>query len=108
MNEMITMPVVVGLIIGTALLSAVVTQSLPRVPKWWNALKNAIKRKSTRRRSSVDMVDVIIIAQLQERIDEMEEMMNEVAANSYRRENNRKNNIRREVRDYLKELQNSK
>ena len=37
MNEMITMPVVVGLIIGTALLSAVVTQSLPRVPKWWNA-----------------------------------------------------------------------
>ena len=71
-------------------------------------VKNAIKRKSTRRRSSVDMVDVIIIAQLQERIDEMEEMMNEVAANSYRRENNRKNNIRREVRDYLKELQNSK
>jgi len=101
MNEMIYMPLMWGIILGTALLSAVVTTALPYVPKWWNALKSRIKRKS----NDKDIVDVIIIAQLQERIDELEVQMNNVAENAYRRETNRKNNVRREVRDYLKELQ---
>jgi hypothetical protein len=101
MNEMIYMPLIWGIILGTALLSAVVTTALPYVPKWWNALKSRIKRKS----NDKDIVDVIIIAQLQERIDELEVQMNNVAENAYRRETNRKNNVRREVRDYLKELQ---
>jgi flagellar motor component MotA len=101
MNEMVYMPLMWGIIVGAALLSAVVTTALPYVPKWWNALKSRIRRKS----NDKDIVDVIIIAQLQERIDELEEQMNNVAENAYRRETNRKNNIRREVRDYLKELQ---
>ena len=101
MNETMYMPFMVLVIIGTALLSAVITTALPHVPKWWNALKSRIRRKS----NDKDIVDVIIIAQLQERIDELEEQMNNVAENAYRRETNRKNNIRREVRDYLKELQ---
>ena len=101
MNEIMYMPFMVLVILGTALLSAVVTTSLPYVPKWWNAFKSRIIRKS----NDKDIVDVIIIAQLQERIDELEEQMNNVAENAYRRETNRKNNIRREVRDYLKELQ---
>ena len=95
------MPLMWGIILGTALLSAVVTTALPHVPKWWNALKSRIKRKS----NDKDIVDVIIIAQLQERIDELEVQMNNVAENAYRRDRNRKNNIRRDVRDYLKELQ---
>ena len=98
---MVYMPLMWGIIVGAALLSAVVTTALPYVPKWWNALKSRIRRKS----NDKDIVDVIIIAQLQERIDELEEQMNNVAENAYRRETNRKNNIRREVRDYLKELQ---
>ena len=43
---------------------------------------------------------------LVERVNEMETMMNEVAANSYRRDQNRKSNIRRTVREYLSELKN--
>lgn len=41
---------------------------------------------------------------LQSQIDELREQLDNVAANSYRRETNRKSNIRREVRDYLAEL----
>jgi len=78
MNEMIYMPLMWGIILGTALLSAVVTTALPYVPKWWNALKSRIKRKS----NDKDIVDVIIIAQLQERIDELEVQMNNVAKNA--------------------------
>lgn len=103
MNEMIAMPLVVLLIVGTAVLSAVVTQALPYVPKWWNAFKNAIKRKKTQ---EMDMVDVIIVAKLQERVDELEEQLNNIIEVKYTRERNRKNNIRREVREYLKELRN--
>lgn len=101
MNEMVYMPLMWGIVLGTALLSAVVTTALPYVPKWWNALKSRIKRKS----NATDMVDVIIIAQLTERIDDLEEQLNNVIEAKYTRDRNRKNNIRRDVRDYLKELQ---
>ena len=107
-NEMIAMPLVVCLIIGTAFISAIITTALPILPKWWYELKTLISRVFTRKSNTTDMVDVIIIAQLTERIDELEEQMNNVADNAYRRETNRKNNVRREVRDYLKELQNTK
>ena len=101
MNEMIYMPLMWGIILGTALLSAVVTTALPYVPKWWNALKSRIKRKS----NATDMVDVIIIAQLTERIDDLQEQVDNLIEIKYNRDRNRKNNIRRDVRDYLKELQ---
>ena len=107
-NEMMYVPFMWVIILGTGILSAVVTQALPMVPKWWSALKNATKRRKTqkpKRNKGMDMVDVILISKLTERIDELEEQMDNVAKNSYRREQNRKNNIRREVRDYLKELQ---
>lgn len=104
MNEMVYMPLMWGIILGTALLSAIVTTALPYVPKWWNALKSRIKRKSNVP-TATDMVDVIIIAQLTERIDDLEEQLNNVIEAKYTRDRNRKNNIRRDVRDYLKELQ---
>ena len=107
-NEMIAMPLVVCLIIGTAFISAIITTALPILPKWWYELKTLISRVFTRKSNTTDMVDVIIIAQLTERIDELEEQMNNVADNAYRRDKNRINNIRRDVRDYLKELQNTK
>ena len=102
MNEMIVMPSVVLLILSTAVLSAVVTQALPHVPKWWDALKNSIKRKPT---PKTDIVDVILIAKLTERVDDLEEQLTNVIEAKYTRDRNRKNNIRRDVRDYLKELQ---
>lgn len=43
---------------------------------------------------------------LQTQINELKEQMDNVAKNHYNRELNRKNNIRRDVREYLKELQN--
>ena len=104
MNEMLAMPSVVLLILGTAFISAVITTALPSLPNYWNALKNSIKRVFTRK-SDMDVVDVIIIAKLQERIDELQEQVNNLVEVKYNRETNRKNNIRREVRDYLKELQ---
>ena len=122
MNEMIYMPLMWGIILGTALLSAVITTALPYMPKWWNALKSRIKRKS----NTTDIVDVILIAKLTERADKVEEIVrdlvrytnedekrmddlqeqiNNLAEVKYNRDRNRKNNIRRDVREYLKELQ---
>ena len=93
------------LLIGiTALTTCGIILSVPMLKHVWYAFKNAITRRFTRENEAMDMVDVLLIAQLEERIDELEEMMENVAKNSYRREQNRKNNIRREVRDYLKEL----
>ena len=102
---MIGMPLVVLLVLGTAVLSAVVTTALPHVPKWWNTLKNSIKRKSTPKSSNMDVVDVILIAKLTERVDELQEQVNNIAEQLATRDKNRKYNTRREVRDYLKELQ---
>lgn len=106
MNEMMAMPLVVLLILGTAVLSAVVTQALPYMPKWWNALKHSIRRKPTPKSDATDIVDVILIAKLTERIDDLEEQLTNVIEAKYTRDRNRKNNIRRDVREYLKELQN--
>ena len=92
------------LIIITAVSTCALTLSVPVLKQVFNAFIDIIKRRFTRK-PKMDMVDVILISKLSERIDELEEQMDNVAKNSYRRETNRKNNIRREVRDYLKELQ---
>jgi len=105
MNEMLAMPLIVILIVFTAVFTAIITTILPRVPKLWHAYKTRIKRKSTRK-SATDIVDIILIAKLEERLGDVEVTMKNVADNAYRREQNRKNNIRREVRNYLEELKN--
>ena len=105
MTEMMYMPLIWGIIVFTAILSSVITTALPYMPKYWSAFKNAIRRVFTyKRKNKMDMVDVVIIAQLQDRIDDLEEQVNNLATNHYRRERNRKNNIRRDVREYLEEL----
>ena len=122
---MIGMPLVVLLILSTAGLSAVITTTLPHVPKWWNVLKHSIKRKSTPKSSDMDMVDVIIVAKLTERVDELEEVgkkivykqmkhvnqiddlqeqVDNLAERLSTRDANRKSNTRRVVREYLEEL----
>ena len=106
-NEMMYMPLVVTLIVSTAILSAIVTTALSYMPKLWHAVKTRIKRKSTRK-SATDIVDIILIAKLEERLGDVEVTMKNVADNAYRREQNRKNNIRREIRTYLEELRTNK
>lgn len=119
---MMYMPLMWGIILGTALLSAVVTTALPHVPEWWDAFKSRIKRKS----NAPDIVDVILTAKLTERvttleeigkkmiyklkekedqINDLQEQVDNLIEVKYNRETNRKSNIRRDVREYLKELQ---
>lgn len=97
---MIAFPIVVGLIVGTAFLTALVSSMLPSMGYYWNAFKTRIKRIFMRK-PSIDQHNLEVIV---ERMNELEEQINNVAQNNYRRENNRKSNVRREVRDYLKEL----
>ena len=103
MKEMIAFPALVVLLLSTAIISSLVTTALPHMPEYWDAFKSRIRRVFTRK-PKMDMVDLVIIAQLQDRIDDLEKQVNNLATNHYRRERNRKNNIRRDVREYLEEL----
>ena len=98
---MIAIPVVVTLILSTTILTAVISASLPTLGKWF---KTRIKRKS----NATDIVDVILIAKLTERVDDLQEQLNNVVEAKPIANRNRKNNIRRDVREYLQELQNKK
>ena len=70
----------------------------PWVMGIWAIIKSWFTSKKPKQQSNIYCDD------LQSQINELKEQLDNVAANSYRREANRKNNIRREVRDYLAEL----
>jgi len=102
MNEMLAFPFMVGVIIGTALLSSIVTSALPYMPKYWHAIKMRIKRIFTpKQRLDQHNLDVIV-----EQINDLQQQVNNLAEAQATKDKNRKSNIRRDVRDYLKELQN--
>ena len=89
-------------IITTAILTYALTLAVPMVKQKWNAYIDAKKRKKTPDCALMEHnIEVLV-----EEVNELKQQMDNVAKNSYRREQNRKSNIRREVRDYLKELQN--
>ena len=69
-------------------------------------VKMHIKQYFTRKNTK-PAIDATEYFNLQEQIDELREQINNVATNHYRRETNRKNNIRKTVREYLAELRNS-
>ena len=104
---MIAFPVVLLLIGGTAFLTALVSTALPYVPQYWNTFKTRIRRVFTHE-PKMDVVDVVIIAKLQDRIDDLQEQINNLAEAKYIRDKNRKHNIRRDVREYLQELAETK
>ena len=64
-----------------------------------------IKQVFTTKKRTFEQYNIEVLV---ERMNELEEQLDNVAKNSYRRETNRKNNIRREVRDYLAELRSDK
>lgn len=77
----------------------------PYVKQAWSAVKSWISPKKMTFTNDKPLGLVQLeVESLQKQVVELKEQMDNVAANSYRREVNRKNNIRREVRDYLSEL----
>lgn len=80
----------------TAVGSSYVTYNLP-------ALKRGLKRLFTRTKPAVDATTYL---ELTSRIDDLEQQVNNLAEKQATQDRNRKSNIRRDVRDYLKELQN--
>ena len=107
---MMYMPLVVTLIISTAILSAVVTTALPYVPNIWYAVKSRIKHIFMRKRSTHDndIFDVIQIQELNAKIDDLNEQVKNIAETQTTQRRNRKYNLRRDVREYLMELQEKK
>lgn len=105
MSEMIAFPLVVVLVLSTAVLSSIITTSLPHMGRWFNAFKDAIKRKFTRKPTPPTMW---YCDDLQSQVDELQEQVNNLAERLSTRDRNRKSNIRRDVRDYLLELKNEK
>ena len=101
MNEMLTFPLLVITLLFTAILSSIITTMMPMLPKYWYAFKNAIKRVFTRKPKTNVYCD-----DLSKRIDDLEEQINNIAEIQATQQRNRKYNIRRDVREYLKELQN--
>ena len=91
-------------IITTAITTYAFTLLVPYVKGKWNAFRDAKKREFTNNKPYPLLQ--LEITQLSKEIEELKEQMDNVAKNSYRRETNRKSNIRRDVREYLKELQN--
>jgi FtsZ-binding cell division protein ZapB len=72
----------------------------PYMKMGWQWLKSQISHRFPPKPA----IDATAVINLQQQIDELKEQMNNVAKNAYRRETNRKNNVRREVREYLNEL----
>lgn len=74
----------------------------PHVDKLGMLIKQVFTRKNTK-----PAIDATSYFSLQQQIDELKEQLDNVAKNHYRREQNRKSNIRRTVREYLAELRNN-
>ncbi len=82
---------------------------MPYVSMLRNAFKSRIKRgKNTQPNNVFTIEDKIMIGKILNRIDEQEKTINNLAERLSTREKNRKNNTRRDVRDYLAELRDEK
>ena len=88
-------------IILACVLTLIFRESTPYVIRWFKSIKSRKKRKS-----NVDILDILQYERLTKRVDELEQQLNNVAKSHYVREVNRKNNVRKVVREYLSELKN--
>ena len=92
MNEMLTFPLLVVLLLSTAILSSIVTTMLPYMPKYWHAIKTRIKRVFTYKRKQNVYCD------------DLQDQINTLAEKLATREKHLKGNVRRYVRGYLQEI----
>ncbi len=83
-------------IITTVVLTYTFTLAGPYVKNKWNAFKRAKKHRQ-HTQSNTD---------ISKRLDDLQSQIDNLVEVKYNRDTNRKNNIRRDVREYLKELQN--
>lgn len=103
MNETMAFPFIVAVIVGTAILSSIVTTMLPMLPNYWQAIKTRIKRVFTYKRKQNVYCDDLL-----EEIYDLQEQINNLADKVASKDKNRKHNIRRDVREYLEELRTDK
>jgi len=89
------------IIILACVLTLIFRESTPYVIRWFKSIKSTKKRKS-----NVDILDILQYERLTKRIDELEEQLNNVAERLATRDANRKHQVRREVREYLESLKN--
>ena len=87
------------IIILACVLTLTFREITPYVIRWFKRVKPQKKRKS-----NVDILDILQYERLTKRVSELEEQLNNVAKSHYVREANRKNNVRKSVREYLEEL----
>jgi hypothetical protein len=91
-------------IITTAVLTYTFTLAVPYVKMKYNAFKHAKKRTKTPDCALMEHnIEVLV-----EKMNQLEEQMSNVAKNAYRREQNRKSNIRRTVKELLQEIADGK
>ena len=73
------------------------------------AMVRGIKRSFTRKKRTPNVDCTLLqhnIEELVEQVNDLQKQLNNVVEAKYIRDRNRKSNIRRDVRNYLKELQN--
>ena len=88
-------------IITTAVLTYAFTLAVPYVKMKWNAFKHVKKRTKTPDCTLMEHnIEVLV-----DKVNELETQVNNLAEALSTRDKNRKSNIRRDVREYLKELQ---
>ncbi len=83
-------------IITTVIITYTTMVSIPHVKKYFKSIKSRLKR----RKHTQPNTDI------SKRLDDLQSQIDNLVEVKYNRDTNRKNNIRRDVREYLKELQN--
>ncbi len=83
-------------IITTVIITYTTMVSIPHVKKYLKSIKSRIKRRQHAKPNT----------DISKRLDDLQTQINNLVEVKYNRDTNRKNNIRRDVREYLKELQN--
>ena len=109
MNEIFALPLVLCVIVATAILSSIITSVLHLLPKYWYAFKTRISRLFTRRPTVdypiiLDSRGLVMLEQACIQIEKLEVQVNNLTKSQVVRETNRKNHIRRVVREYLEEI----
>lgn len=81
----------------------------PYVNTLWQWIKSSIpRRKNTQSAAMATTTNYIEIGMLKEQVKDLQSQIDNLIEVKYNRESNRKNNIRRDVREYLAELRSDK
>ena len=82
--------------------------AMPYVSMLRNAIKSRIRRGKNTKADMLTNTNKIELGVLKLKVEDLEKQVNNIAERLSTRDRNRKNNIRRDVRDYLAELKDGK